>query len=373
MQFRADGLLTSATRYPRFSGEPWTEEESRRGWYNYHRRVIDCETGFSVIKDIALLDKNGAVIAEKAYGHADMVEGLFVDLRESGSHRWPSGSEIFMACAAASNPGLLKQRTASLRKKQPLISSTRITADLAKDTSELLKLRNLNFDFDALQKKSPASAAALFDQLRLQYVAWRKSINKQHAPAAIDAARDAQTLREVNAALKNYALPVGGLRKLEGSVIEFEEPWAPPYGYRLPDAAMQATFATIVVRADCVSGMHVPLATNWLDADGKILLRESVTGKEALAELKRDYGSNHQFAPDVWQRQTAGMVVMPATLPYCALIHRATYPQAASGPDDGLPLGLTREVIAQEKTPEAMLLKVRAAWLTHPSRDLSLP
>ncbi|WP_423381219.1 hypothetical protein [Burkholderia sp. LMG 32019] len=35
LSWRPDGLLVSASRYPRVSDDHWTEQESSRGWYGY--------------------------------------------------------------------------------------------------------------------------------------------------------------------------------------------------------------------------------------------------------------------------------------------------------------------------------------------------
>ena len=68
LRYRPDGLLASGTRYPGFPDEPWTEAESKAGEYNYHPRLIDCETGFFVDTAIELLGQGSKKIAARMYG-----------------------------------------------------------------------------------------------------------------------------------------------------------------------------------------------------------------------------------------------------------------------------------------------------------------
>lgn len=105
LTLRPDGLLQSASRYPRTDRGSWTAEQNERGWYEYIERLIDCRTGLFLDLRYKLLDQQNQVVAERPLSRERWLTQI--SLRESDivEYRWPSSSEIGLACLAAAQPG----------------------------------------------------------------------------------------------------------------------------------------------------------------------------------------------------------------------------------------------------------------------------
>ncbi len=378
LRFRADGLLDSATRYPRVpDAESWTEEQSQRGWYVYQPRLIDCETGFHVETRMDLLDRDGATIATQPYEPDKLATRIVEQLRRHDNHRWPSSSEIFLACAAASSNTLKARRVRAARSAQPLVSYQPITQALKADSEALFALTKFHYDFTAFDvkagKRLPATPVVLFEQLQAQYVAWRRSIYRWYAPpreSGASVAHHAQTKALANRLLDRAGGRPGTLRVLGGGVIEYEADWLHARHVDLPKMtrAMQEKLWTrsSTTRVNCTSHLSVPLAYNWLDAKGAVLMRTPLQTKEALALIKGRYEDSDDVTPDFWSGASHGSEAAQL----CALVESAARGESSghadrrrdAQQDEDLPFGLTAETIAAQKTPAEMLLVVRAAW-----------
>lgn len=350
LKFRPDGLLSAATRYPRHSGESWTPQESALAWYNYAERLIDCETGQHVDTREALLGEDMQEIASHAVPLSEGATRLSRQWEESRNEQWPSArSEILLACLAASSPTLKAQRARAAKAAPPLLSDEPLTRALVAETSTLFANVAMHYDLSSLAKRPPAHAHALFEQLRQQYVAWRQSIDGAYRPAPPKAGAPSKAL---DALLDEASELPGTLRVVSGDVIEYEEGWDVGWGIRPPPAAANARLATQTVRKDCESGLRVVTARHWRDVQGRALVSKPLLPKEAVAEFKQQL---------VWAADTGAMArwggAYNETSP-CGMV-RAARRQLAPGA--ALAGSLDEAALAAEKTPAAMLLKIRAA------------
>lgn len=368
LRWRPDGLLASATRYPRHSGEPWTEEESSRGWYNYERRLIDCSLGFYVSTDIQLLARDGTVIASRSYAPAEWVDRLEGQLLESRQNSWPQGNEILLACAAASSPDLKARRARMARKVSPLITFKPITQDLAAESADLMGLARPNLTREALRLKPGMTAAALFDRMRRQYADWRRSVAGPHAgPADPTTARRNEVERLFGSYLQQAtAGRISAMRLLPSDVLEYSRALSfyefpelrPGEAVRVGDAYRVAR----TERLDCQSGVVLPVAWVWRGRDEQVLLTRRASAEEAFGPI----GAGYRDAGGGWDLRWGGW--SDATLPgaLCQALFRLKAGREPAGePTEertSAPFGLTAQRLMQQGTPEAMLLAIRAAW-----------
>lgn len=370
LSWRPDGLLASATRYPRYSGETWTEEESRRGWYNYERRLIDCSLGFYVTTDVQLLGADGSVIASHPYTPQDWIESLQWQLSDSKTKPWPQRDEILLACSAASNPTLKKRRTQMARKVQPLLASKPITTDLAAESDALMSVARPHFVVNAPNQLPPTTAEAVFDRLRQQYAEWRKSVAGPTAAMPGPAITNREDVeRKFNAYLqKESSGAMGGLRVLPGDVLEYARSVR---AFELPDLsskeesrAAYAESARMVSRLDCVSGWVLPISAEWRDDQGNLLLTKRMSAQDTARAVERANGEGSDDM--IWDLRwgprgnaTLGGVLCRAL----ARLKANAEPQDSSDDTQAALIGgLTAERLAQERTPEAMLFAIRTAW-----------
>lgn len=375
LSWRPDGLLASATRYPRYSGETWSEEESSRGWYNYERRLIDCSLGFYVTTDVQLLDGDGKVIASRPFKPQDWVESLQRQLADSQTKPWPQRDEIFLACAAASDTGLKRHRARSARTVQPLLSSKPITTDLAAESDALMGRARPHYDLNAPHERPPATAEAVFDRLRQQYAEWRKSVV---GPTAAQSGQAITNGVEIERQFNTYMLQatsgaIGAVRVLPGDVLEYTQQ---ARFAQLPDlsakeeariANMRRAFMTS--RLDCVSGRVLPMSVDWRDDEGQVLLTKRISASDVIKAVQR--GADDVLSDD-WSGPRAGWdlrwgardkVTLAGKLCRTLTRLKAGAPPADAPEDaqDAL-FRVTAERLVQESTPEAMLLTIRAAW-----------
>lgn len=366
LKFRPDGLLSAATRYPRTGGEPWTEQESKAGWYNYDERLIDCETGFFLETATSLLARDGARLASRAKGPEQQVERLETHLRESAERRWPQQSDVFLACAAASSPTFKKQRAAQAAKVQPLFSDVSLIETLGADTAPLFALARMRYDFSRIAKRPAASASDLFHDMRGQYQAWRKATNGALGSAAVVApgARGDDTVRaEANRQLDEAGALMLEITSIQGGIIEYRYPGATAF-FGI-DHALRLESA----RTDCEYGISVPVAIQKLRTDGKPGSRSQLRAKAVLHEIERRYTQTDAEGP------FGGFSLDPDAANVCQLVADIRHPKPAAAADPKLGLdpdvrgalayGIEPGALARHATPEAMLITIRAAQRRH--------
>jgi hypothetical protein len=357
LKFRPDGLLTSATRYPRFSEEEWTPQENQRGWYSYETRLIDCETGYFVSTTSALLDQVGQTVASHPAGVTQWLERLKGQLLSN--RKWPeSGGEIYLACAGASDAALKARRSQQARVKLPLLSYKPITQDLSADSVLLFERREFKYDLSRLQKNLPTSAMALFEALRLQHTAWKKSIDPGYAPSS----------RWSAAQQEKFQKNIKNVRVLGPGYFEMDRPWSIAWNvigaFKLsPQTEDAFVDATERVLSDCTSGLQVPTSLRWLGRNEQVLDTKPVTAKQALLAVEEDMRhelNTHWDLVRVPYRNTSLREL-------CISIFSTTNStnDSSISEENSWPFGLRETDLAQLKTPEAMLLKIRDARRTY--------
>ncbi|WP_137939905.1 hypothetical protein [Chitinivorax sp. B] len=360
LQFRPDGLLASASRYPRHSGEPWTEAESEKGWYNYDTRLIDCETGFHVETGSWLLDQQNQPIASREPAHADWLVRLIQQLKKQ-DRKWPDHSEIALACLGASNPAIKQERAKQTLQAQPLISYAPLTAKFKDETGAIFNTLQFRFDISTLGKQPPANAHAVFSQLHSQFIGWRQRIDRNFKPSD-----DTATRRELQTKLNQKLVEIGAkpnqIRVVGAGLIEYEQDWQPEWGIKPPANAKRAVAASQTIKEDCSSGIAIPIARQWLDENGKTLATAPVAVKPLLEQLVQQYGQEQGFTINLLENTNANSEQCRLV---AALSTRAPTPATTQADEETQPtmlFGLDEATLRQEKSPEAMLLKIRAAW-----------
>jgi len=371
LSWRPDGLLASATRYPRYSGETWSEEESSRGWYNYERRLIDCNLGFYVTTDVQLLDGDGKVIASRSFKPQDWVESLQRQLADSQTKPWPQRDEILLACAAASDTGLKKHRAHSARTVQPLLSSKPIITDLAAESDALMGRARPHYVVNAPHQRPPATAETVFGRVRQQWAQWRQSVIGPAAATPSLAAPNGADIERQLSAYSQQATPsdIGSVRVLPGDVLEYVRPARfmelPELSPKDESRVVNMRRASVTIRVDCASGLALPMSVDWRDDDGKVLLTKPTSVIDATTAVQ--HAGDADSRDSTWDLRwgARGKATLAGQL--CRTLTRLKANAApADTPDDdaqaALLSRLTAERLAQESTPEAMLLAIRAVW-----------
>lgn len=330
---RPDGLLESATRYPRTSREGWSAEQNAQGHYEYLERLIDCHTGLYVDTALVLLDEQGRTIARQERGLDDQLEQIALRQDEVRSHRWPVDSEIWLACVAAAAPQLVQ-------------GDTMPDADAPA------------YDFALIGDAPPADARGLFDELRMQYDAWRaRTIPGPLASAAAVTAqarpRGGERWQAIGSLDDVRDFDLESLRHQGGDVIEVTarmnrvERW--PAG--VPESARVEQ----TLRIDCRNGLSVPVRQRFLDEQGDAVRLERsapvFTTLERMAQAARweSGGWREWLGPDA---DTA-----PARL--CRLAAQRCGAPAGNGAFELDPVRLG------DRSGAPLLLAARAIWLQH--------
>jgi hypothetical protein len=377
LKFRPDGLLAAGSRYPRHAYEQWTKEQNERGWYEYESRVIDCETGLWVVTGEALLGQDASVIASKPFDPAEARQSLLRHVTSMSSDKWPSNSEIFLSCAAASKPGFLAQRQKAAKQPLPLISYEPLTAQFMGDSTALAAIGKQPLDFSVYDKRLPATPAALFDDLMRQYTGWQQSFDRSYRPAGsgLNAAWAARMQKAFDAQFREVQGLPDTVRVLPAGRVEFQRQAQLPWGAEPPRQAPKARLATDVLRADCESGIAVPIARVWRDEDDKALWTQPLTAAAALEAVAGRRGGLNDAEAAVWPLRT-GPGEGGTTYAICRVVARVAQhlAHAKTGPvpeetDDAVDdpmntlaaLGVDASAFNALSTPESMLLALRAA------------
>jgi len=289
LRLRPDGLLASATRYPRHREEGWTPEQDAAGWYAYDERLIDCRTGYTLVTRRALLGQEGAEVASRELDAVEQLQQLARQLDRPAEG--PSG-EILLACAAAADADLLRQRKASRQQAVPLLSDRPLVARYLDDGRRLLGLRTLSQDsvWQRLREQAKRPAAALFHSLHADWLARRARLEPGWRAAGKPSAAQQQALK---ARLQAHADALGfelhrqrGLQWLGKGVVAIEtvgqrwNAWQEP-----PARARRARQVAVRALLDCYSGLQLNTQRLWQDEAGQLVWQETLLAEEVRDQL----------------------------------------------------------------------------------------
>lgn len=154
LKVRRDGLLESASRYPRTSSAGWSAEDNARGRYELLERVVDCETGLYVDVALVLLDGETREIARQTMDLEAQLQQIAFRQSDVLGHEWPKNSEIALACELARKPEA--QDLEELRRGNPRLG-------------EPLEV----FDLAGIGYSPPPDGRELFARLQHQYDTYR--------------------------------------------------------------------------------------------------------------------------------------------------------------------------------------------------------
>lgn len=369
---RPDGLLDAASRYPMHSRDKeWPPGVYEQAWYEYYPRLIDCETGLLVDLSHQLLTRDGRVLFTRPLGRADWVQRM---LNDRGDRHWPSGSEIFLACAAAGDTGLKASRKRPVASRVPVIGFTRVTSLLGKDTEAVSAKRYFQPDFSALAAAKSPTAERLFESLRAQYEQWVAGFTPRWAPAgpASRGAKPAAVPQRPPIDLQALAGLQGhrpSIRRLEAPApgeLRVQLEARPAYGSALSEMEPPEAYRSwIEARIDCRSRLAVGTHWLWTDRQGRLLGRQAAPFKEALASLQQELersggGQGSRPAWDQWPADAgygvdAVQLICQAAAAHCLDV----------APVDALPALQFSEADFPDtlETPEAILRHAHELWL----------
>lgn len=372
LRVRADGLLESASRYPLHSEDAWTPEEFALAWYEYAPRLIDCETGYSIMTHQQLLDEQGKPVAQHddaAQSLARWKDGLRAELR---NHKWPDDSEFFLACASAADNRLLAARRGLAKKPLPRLAYKPLIATLRPDTTAMWKRRLWQYEVDASKKKAPATPTELFDQAVRHYRAWLATFMPGGTAMAEPAATapHAGLSTEIRRWLADHGADVEALSSRgDGTVIYVDrEPSTFDVPYELlqqrPDNAAEATRADLQIHLDCASGVRVPTRLDWLDGKRNLMATQPMPTALLATHLMRQLAGA--------QQEERNILSMPALTDVGRLVCLAAAAQCTGTTPKEVPafeLSVdAAEAIKQATAPEAALLALRAAYRSYRQR-----
>lgn len=334
---RPDGLLQSASRYPRTSSAGWTAEQSERGWYEYLERLIDCETGLYVDTALSLLDRDDRPVARRETSRDDQLQQIALTQQDVRGHRWPGNSEIWLACAAARSPSVGNDA-------RPAI----VEADGRYD-----------YDYRAIGDAPPPDGDGLFARLRAQY---DEGLARYSLPAPASAGQPAAAFkgeRWATVGSQTGAWDMAGLRHRGGGIVEASQRVA--YDQRRPSNVPESADLRIDYKVDCRSGLMVPVTKSYyLPASEQLLQRGSTPVFDTLSELTQQAAWSEAWTPWLGP-QLPGPAAMLCT--------------AAAARCNGGKTPATVFEIDPDALPNAsgapLVLAARARWLAH--RDGFVP
>lgn len=335
---RPDGLLESASRYPRTSAAGWTVEQNERGWYEYLERLIDCETGLYVDTALSLLDKDSHPVARRETSRDDQLQQIALTRSDVAGHRWPSHSEIWMACAAGRDPTIGGDVRSAMLENEGRYA----------------------YDYQAIGDAPPPDGDGLFVRLRAQYDA---ELARYSVPSQAPAGKPAVAFkgeRWASVGSETDAWDMAGLRHRAG-VVEATQRIG--YDQRRPPQVPEDADVRIDYKIDCRNGLTVPVTKSYYAPDSeRLLLRISTPVFETLQSLsqQRQWGEG-------WTYWLGPHLPAPAAMLCTA---------AAARCNSGKPQALASLFeIDPERLPEVggapLLLAARTHWLAH--RDGFVP
>lgn len=297
---QSNGLLFSASRYPGHPDDPWTEEEERLGWYNYEERLIDCQTGFAITLNEQLLDADSKEIARREDRLKYLEEWKANFPERMNGHSWPDNSEYFLACASVGDLFLKQKRQKLLLKKAAEIEFSPVIQTLKGDTNLISKKRFVRYDLAAVKKTRPATVTALFEAMKNQYRRWEKAFQPESAASSnvtplyfndiSDALKTWLSKQDSARWLSSPGSNVAAISSRSDGTVMFTklDPQSIDMQGVVPDRppkAQHAEKAQLVIRADCRSGLYLPLQLDWLDQDNKILAKQPIKVNSLLQGL----------------------------------------------------------------------------------------
>lgn len=279
LKLRADGLLESASRYPRTSSQGWTAEQNARGHYEYLERLLDCRTGLYVDTALLLLDRDNRPVARREMPYEDQLQQIALRQDEVAAHRWPDSSEIWRACALAMAP---RGQDDSIQSPEPGTEPA------------------LAYDYAAIGDAPPTDARGLFDRLRAQYDrAIARYASPLPAPKAAAAAprRGERWLRSSPSADSLPAFDLNSLRHRGDGVIEVLSRTSRGEVERWPQEVPEDAQVEQVLAIDCRNGLTVPVEQRFRAATGSAeLLRRSAPVLATLTQLAQQ----SSYGPSGW-------------------------------------------------------------------------
>jgi len=363
LKIRPDGLLESASRYPRYRDEPWTAQESARGWYNYVPRLIDCEDGFSIETGERLLDQNGLEIARRDDAAENLADWKRHVKFKLSNHKWPDNSEFVLACAGAADPQLRARRRKLAAAKPLALTYVPLMATLRRDTTALAAKKTWHYKVSA----SATTPKQLFDDVARSYRAWLKGFMPGSKPAAAAAAQTA-----LNADLRNWlsgrGADIDSIVSYGDGTIAFVDRSRTAQVPRQaldqrPAGAANASHTRLLSYVDCRTGLRLPARIEWQDDQHRTLATQTIA-VAALAEMMRRELRNRNAL-------CTNALAQPMLAPTDDLACRATAAQCAGVAPAGeafRPTAAERAAIEQAPTPAAALLAVRAVYRAYRRR-----
>ncbi|QWF16525.1 hypothetical protein [Lysobacter capsici] len=337
LKLRADGLLESASRYPRTSSQGWTAEQNARGRYEYLERLIDCRSGLYVDTALLLLDPDHRPVARRDQTYEDQLQQIALRQDEVASHRWPDTSEIWRACALAMAP---RGRDDSAQAPEPGPEPA------------------VAYDYAAIGDAPPADARTLFERLRAQYdqaVACYAPPLPIPKTAATASRRSERRSRSAPAEDSLSAFDLDSLRHRGDGVIEATSRASRTEVERWPQDVPEDAQVEQVLAIDCRNGLTVPIEQRFrAAAGGAELLRRSAPVLATLTRLAQQ-SSYGQGGWDEW----LGPRSPSASASLCKLAAQRCGAMAQTAAFEIDPARLSSEPGAP------LLLSARAIWLDY--------
>jgi hypothetical protein len=374
IKVRPDGLIESATRYPRSGGESWTPEESARGWYYYAPRLIDCETGFSIDAAEMLLAHDGAVVARHDNAAERLAEWKKSIPSDFTSQKWPDNSELFLACAAAFDPRVRTDRAKLAKRAPAFLSDKPLFESLLADTHRLHDKMKPGFDEAKLRQHPPATIKGVMLTLLQQRRDWIAGFAPSTAwtlepsapqPAWSDASKE--WLRTQDLEIEDLRSHGDGLLDVVLTTRSTDLLGA-AYEHR-PRKAADANNALLTMLVDCRTGLTAEDKIVWRDFENRPLATQVISTKDAEGTFDTLLSAQRDEEPNLMEsapRDRAVRQICAAAAMQCK--GSAVAPRDDARAEDDQERELTAEDLAaidRAATPAEALLVVRArvrAW-----------
>lgn len=287
LRLRPDGLLESASRYPGHDKEKWSAQENALGQHESERRLIDCQTGLHFTYETRLLAGDGSVVGSHATSREDFdtwKTEIESRLREGqGLEAWPASSEIFLACAAHADPGLLPRRAAEERRRNTTaVRHEPLRQALAADVSRLWQQLAFRPTLKTFAKPARQSTRQIFATLQQRLAQWQKPFTFVAPPSAAGANKAAPAQEDSFQLLA--ATPDGMVRYRQSDAAYYAYSDIPP---PLRGAALEKVAGLdVVYLAHCQFGLSHPEEIIWRNAAGKPLARQQAPVDALLTQLR---------------------------------------------------------------------------------------
>lgn len=299
---RPDGLLESATRYPRVRDEQWTKEESDAGWYDYQKRLIDCETGLSIVSTEHLLDQEGRISATHDNTIANLAQWKNELPNKTQQPTWPILNEIFLSCAVTGDAGFLAQRRQVHKKKMDILSYSPRVRALKAETQELFWSKaRFRPDIGALIKRPPGDARQLFDELQKQHRTWLSGFAPELAgtPKAKSGGPSAGLdemhlgwLRLQQVDIVNVSSRADGVVRYTDQQPAYQD--IPDEYHDFPPNLPDVKNVALEFLLDCRSGQQVATRQTWLNRQLVALASRPIGVKPLLRHLQQQSANDNE-------------------------------------------------------------------------------